>query len=216
MCHGFRGSRIGPHRSFVQLARRLQSAGLSALRFDQYGSGDSDGDFFDSSFDHWVETISTLADRYHAEGYNVALLGQSMGGAAVIAAAARLGARITSVVAWVPDPSIDEPIETGDVMEEGGERVNWAFWREAHQANIPRCFGEILAPTLTFFATEDQFVSAANQRALVNAAQTHQEFVWLYAHSHSSWTYEQTDAVLDRTQRFLLGHFTSEMNASGI
>src|SRR4051794_432200 len=106
-CHGFRGSKIGPNRFFVPLARRLAEAGVCSLRFDQYGSGDSEGEFLKTSFEDWVTTTKTLAERYVDEGYQVGLLGQSMGGSAVIVAAATLGRRVSSVVAWVPDPSID-------------------------------------------------------------------------------------------------------------
>lgn len=41
--HGWAGSRIGPHRMFVHMARRLTSAGCVCLRFDFRGRGDSDG-----------------------------------------------------------------------------------------------------------------------------------------------------------------------------
>lgn len=79
MCHGFRGHRLGPNRFFVRLARRLQAMGVGSVRFDQFGSGDSERDFRDSSFDDWVATTSSLARRFRAGGYQVALLGQGMG-----------------------------------------------------------------------------------------------------------------------------------------
>lgn len=205
-CHGFRGSKIGPNRFFVRLARRLQADGVCALRFDQYGSGDSEGDFFDSSFTEWVTTTTTLAERYLADGYRVALLGQSMGAAAVLAAAARLGTRLCSVVAWVPDPSIDAPVEEGNYAEEGGQRVGWRFWREAHSADIPRRFLEITAPTLVFFATEDEYVSADNRQALIDSRQPHQRIEILDGHTHSSWTYDQSEHVIVRSRDFLVTH----------
>ena len=39
--------RVGSHRQFVLLARRLASQGIMALRFDYRGMGDSSGDFRD-------------------------------------------------------------------------------------------------------------------------------------------------------------------------
>ena len=41
--HGWAGSRIGPHRMFVHMARRLAAAGCACLRFDYRGRGDSEG-----------------------------------------------------------------------------------------------------------------------------------------------------------------------------
>jgi len=42
--HGWSGSRLGPHRMFVKMARRLTEQGGSCLRFDFRGRGESDGE----------------------------------------------------------------------------------------------------------------------------------------------------------------------------
>jgi alpha-beta hydrolase superfamily lysophospholipase len=78
-CHGFWGSLVGAGWHFVRAARQLAEQGISSLRFDQYGSGNSEGDFKDSSFDDWVVTTKTIAQSYIEQGYQVALFGQSMG-----------------------------------------------------------------------------------------------------------------------------------------
>jgi len=113
-CHGFRGERTGPNRTFVRAARALAAVGISSLRFDQYGSGDSDGDFLDSSFTDWVETCQALAVEQIKAGRRVALFGQSMGGSAALCAAADLQ-QLAAVVAWVADANVDPflPSPTG-------------------------------------------------------------------------------------------------------
>lgn len=206
-CHGFRGEKLGPNRFFVRLARRLQTAGIGSLRFDQYGSGDSEGDFFDSSFADWVRTTVTLARGFRQDGYQVALLGQSMGGTAVLIAAAELDSALSSVVAWMPDPSIDAPDVQGEFDEEGGQRVRWRYWSEAHAANAPARFREIVAPTLVFFATDDVYVSAENRDALTRVQQPHQHIELLEDYTHSSWTYDQAELVIAQTSDFLAEHF---------
>lgn len=206
-CHGFRSSKIGPHRFFVRLAHQLVAHGICVLRFDQYGSGDSEGDFFDSSFAEWVATICEIVARYRLDGYAVALLGQSMGGAAALVAAAAQGASLASVVAWVPDPSIDPFTPAGDYTEEDGERVQARYWREAHDAYVVRAFAAIAAPTLVFFATNDAYVSPENQRALSEARQAHQRIAVLPDHPHSAWTYDQAGAVIAETREFFVAHF---------
>ena len=84
MAHGFKSSKIGPSRYFVPLARTLAARGVSTFRFDQPGSGDSEGDFEDSSFDLWVDVIVHIARGFATEGRRIALLGQSMGGTATV------------------------------------------------------------------------------------------------------------------------------------
>lgn len=209
-CHGFISSKIGPHRFFVRLARQLQQRGVSTLRFDQYGSGDSEGDFFDSSFDDWIATTKALISRYRDDGYQVALVGQSMGGATILAAAGDLGADVASVVAWVPDPSVEPMPPGGAWSEEGGQRVQRRFWQEAHDANIVGRFRAIVAPTLVFFATADAYVSAENRQALIEARQPHQRIEVLEGWPHSAWSYDQATQVIKETASFLRSHFDQQ------
>ncbi|NLO75149.1 MAG: alpha/beta fold hydrolase [candidate division WS1 bacterium] len=44
LLHGWAGYRAGPHQMFIKLARRAAAAGLTCLRFDFRGRGDSEGD----------------------------------------------------------------------------------------------------------------------------------------------------------------------------
>jgi len=206
-CHGFLGSKLGPQRLFVRLARQLQSRGIAALRFDQYGSGDSPGDFFDSSFDDWIATTTALARRYRDDGYQVALLGQSMGGATALAVAGDLGRAVAAVVAWVPDPSVDPMPPGSDWSEEGGQRVRRRYWREAHDADIVGRFRAIAAPTLVFLATADAYVSEENRRALIAARREHQRIELLTGWPHSAWTYDQATRVIAQSVDFLVASF---------
>lgn len=206
-CHGFRSTKIGPNRFFVKVARELEKQNISSFRFDQYGSGDSEGDFIDSKFDDWVETIEEIANDYLSKEYQVSLLGQSMGGSAVLVAASHLGNKLQSVIAWVPDPSVDILKIDGEYMEEGGQRVGWDFWKQAHQANIVDCFKKIKVPTYVVFCEKDEYVSAENQQALISVAQSHQKIEILKGHTHSSWAYDQASKVIQNTVQFLSSNF---------
>lgn len=209
-CHGFRSSKIGPNRFFVKVARELEKQNISSLRFDQYGCGDSEGDFIDSRFDDWVKTTEEIANDYLSKGYKVSLLGQSMGGSTVLVVASHLGNKLNSVVAWVPgvlDPSVDPLNINGEYMEEGGQRVGWDFWKQAHQANIVECFKKITAPTYVVFCDNDEYVSAENQQALISVVQPHQKIETLKNHTHSSWAYDQADKIIQNTLQFLISNF---------
>lgn len=204
-CHGFRGEKTGPNRTFVRAARLLAASGISSLRFDQYGSGDSEGDFFESRFDDWVNAIDALTHQQLERGQRVALLGQSMGASAVICAASALP--VEAVVAWVPDTNIDDftPGPEGFV-EEGGQRVSNAFWEQAYAADVARHLAETSAPSYLVFGTADEYVSTENREALVSAAGPNVRIDVFDGYPHSAWTAEQAEDIIQRSVGFLAEH----------
>jgi uncharacterized OsmC-like protein/pimeloyl-ACP methyl ester carboxylesterase len=75
----------------VRIARALSLAGIGVLRFDFTGLGQSEGDFADTTFSANVQDLVAAAHAMEAKGFAPALLvGHSLGGAAVLAAAAQL------------------------------------------------------------------------------------------------------------------------------
>lgn len=75
----------------VRIARRLAGAGIGVLRFDFTGLGASEGDFGAAGFSHNVQDLVDAAGAMTAAGMPPMLLvGHSLGGAAVIAAAGSL------------------------------------------------------------------------------------------------------------------------------
>jgi uncharacterized OsmC-like protein/pimeloyl-ACP methyl ester carboxylesterase len=74
-----------------RISRALAARGIALLRFDFTGLGNSDGDFantnFSSNVDDLVRAALALREQYRAPQI---LIGHSLGGAAVLAAAARL------------------------------------------------------------------------------------------------------------------------------
>jgi pimeloyl-ACP methyl ester carboxylesterase len=201
-CHGFRGEKIGPNRTFVTAARSLAFSGISSLRFDQYGSGDSEGEFIDSRFDDWVDAIRTIAQGELARGRRVALFGQSMGGSAVICAAAEVD--VQAVVAWVPDANTDAFVPGADgYFEEGGQRVGNEFWVQAHSADVPGRLGAVTAPCYLVFGTNDEYVSVDNREALIAACKPDDRVDVFDGYPHSAWTFDQAADIIERSTVFL-------------
>ncbi len=78
-------------RAATGISRALARAGFSVLRYDMPGVGQSDGAFADSRFTTRVDSVVDAADWLRARGHPPSLLvGHSLGGATVIAAAERV------------------------------------------------------------------------------------------------------------------------------
>lgn len=94
-------------RAASRIARALTASGIAVLRFDFTGLGDSDGDFSNTDFSSNVDDLLAAAAYLEAEHRAPALLiGHSLGGAAVIAAAERLPSVRAVVTIGAPsDPS---------------------------------------------------------------------------------------------------------------
>ena len=74
----------------ARISRTLAGQGIGVLRFDFAGIGESDGEFAESSFASNVDDIAAACSAMAERGYPVSLLiGHSLGGAAVLAAAGR-------------------------------------------------------------------------------------------------------------------------------
>jgi len=106
-CAPFAEEKLWAHRVMVNFARDLAAMGYPVLRFDYMGSGDSEGDFEESSLDTMLAdtacAITTL--RLKAGSLKaVNLLGLRLG-ATVAALAAEKSPGIGKLVLW--DPVID-------------------------------------------------------------------------------------------------------------
>ena len=100
--HGFTGDRMESHWLFVKCARALERAGIASLRFDFFGSGESEGDFRDATIETEIEDAQDAVDFFRREGGidggRLGLLGLSLGGA--IAALVAERARARALVLW--------------------------------------------------------------------------------------------------------------------
>ncbi|MGR3699039.1 MAG: alpha/beta hydrolase family protein, partial [Roseovarius sp.] len=100
-----------------RIAARLAGAGIAVLRFDFTGLGHSGGEFENTSFSSNVADLERAAAALEARGMAPGLLiGHSLGGAAVLAAAGQ----IKSVRAVV---TIGAPFDPGHVTQNFGDAL---------------------------------------------------------------------------------------------
>jgi putative redox protein len=104
-------------KAAAHITRSLAAAGYGMLRFDFTGLGGSGGDFANTHFSSNVSDLVAAADWLRgAHGTPALLVGHSLGGAAVLAAAAHV-ADVRAVV------TIGAPYEPGHVAHLFGESV---------------------------------------------------------------------------------------------
>jgi pimeloyl-ACP methyl ester carboxylesterase len=208
-CHGFWGSHVGPGRHFVRAARLLAERGVSSLRFDQYGSGSSEGDFKDSSFNDWVATTKAIARSYQEKGFQVALFGQSMGGTAAIVTASEMPETAATVL-WVPDPKINPPNpDPSGYDEAAGQIVQSSYWQEAYDARAADKLRLIKSPMYIVQCSNDQYMTPQSHEAIARNAQPSHEVIMLDGYSHTNWPYKDALGIVSKSVDFLVKLFKS-------
>ena len=104
----------GKHdRAARHIADGLKQRGIAALRFDFTGLGASEGEFANTTFSSNVDDLVAAADHLRATlAAPAILIGHSLGGAAVLAAALRIPkarAVVTIAAPFDPDRLVPRP-----------------------------------------------------------------------------------------------------------
>jgi len=93
-------------KAISHISRALTREGIAVLRFDFTGLGESEGDFADTNFSSNVEDL-VMAAEFMADNYRAPkiLIGHSLGGAAVLQAAAEIPSAVAVITIAAPaDP----------------------------------------------------------------------------------------------------------------
>jgi dipeptidyl aminopeptidase/acylaminoacyl peptidase len=100
--HGFTGDRMESHWILIKCARALEKAGIASLRFDFYGSGESDGEFREVTLQSEIadakSAVEFLRRQKGIDPARLGLCGLSMGGA--VAATVAPGSKARALVLW--------------------------------------------------------------------------------------------------------------------
>jgi len=209
MSHGFRGSSIGPARTFVDFENLLIRNGFSALRFDQPCGGNSEGNYVDSSFNEWVDTTTYFAKKYLGLGYRVALFGQSMGATTTMIAAAKneLKDKVPCILLWVPDPKSSFTTEGKEIGEEGGQKYSETFWQEARDANFFQCLKDYQGGIHLVYGESDKYINEElRNRVIAEVKAKNQPLMVLSGQDHSPWEYDIAQNVYKEELEFLKKH----------
>lgn len=211
MNHGFRGSSIGPARAFVDFERILVTNGISSLRFDQPNSGNSEGDYINSSFDEWVQTTTYFAKKYLNFGYQVILLGQSMGASTIVIATSQkeIKNKIPCLLLWVPDPKSTTVVDPNKTYEEGGQQYKGNFWQKARDSDFFKCLDEYEGGIHLVYGEFDKYVSQdLRNKVITHVKAKNQKYEVLPGQNHSSWDYDIVHSVYESELALVKQYFT--------
>lgn len=187
-------------RAAVAIARTLAETGIACLRFDFTGLGGSGGDFgsagFASDIEDLIESARFLCAR-HGDG--LLLVGHSLGGAAVLAAAGMMDEGQVAAVATIGAPA-DVPHVLGAIhgdldrieregrgeVEIGGRRYNLSrdFLHRTRQIDLLAEVGKLRVPLLFCHSPTDQVVGIEHAGQLFAAARHPKSFLSLAGADH--------------------------------
>ncbi|MGI9039405.1 MAG: bifunctional alpha/beta hydrolase/OsmC family protein [Gemmatimonadota bacterium] len=180
-------------KAAVNIGRALTDAGLGVLRFDFTGLGESEGDFAETSFSSNVDDLVAAAEfmKEHAGAPGI-LIGHSLGGAAVLRAAARIDSvRAVATIGAPFDPvhvkhlfadSLDDIERRGEAQVSLAGRkftVSRDFVEDLDGQRMEEAIRELSRPLLIFHSPIDTQVGIENAAKIYAAARHPKSFVSL-------------------------------------
>jgi uncharacterized OsmC-like protein/fermentation-respiration switch protein FrsA (DUF1100 family) len=181
-----------------RISERLAMCGIGVLRFDFTGLGTSEGNFADTHFSSNVDDLVAAADFLRAHhGAPAILVGHSLGGAAVLAAAHRIAdARAVVTIAAPSDPTHVTGLfkgEVGNIREQGEVEVSLAgrpfrikreFLDDIAEQRITDRVAALRKALLIFHSPTDDTVGIDNASHIFAAAKHPKSFVSLAGADH--------------------------------
>ena len=185
-------------KAAAYIARALAAAGFGVLRFDFTGLGGSGGDFANTHFSSNVDDLVAAADWLRsAHGAPALLLGHSLGGAAVLAAAHRISDARAVVTLGAPFDPAHVAQQFGDGLQVIAEKGQATVTLAGREFTITRAFLDDLGgqaqsdrirqlrrPLLVMHTPQDRQVGIDNAAAIFKAALHPKSFVSLDGADH--------------------------------
>lgn len=181
-----------------RIAGELAAKGIAVLRFDFTGLGASEGDFANTNFSSNVGDLVLAADflRQNYEAPSI-LVGHSLGGAAVLCAAARVAE--VKAVATIGAPADAEHVihnfgASLDEIERDGEatvslagrpfKIQKQFIEDVRTQSVEKHIGKMKAALMVLHSPIDQTVGIDNAAKIFTAAKHPKSFVSLDSADH--------------------------------
>ena len=204
-----------------RIAAGLTSHGIAVLRFDFTGIGSSEGEFANTNFSSNVADLVAAAN-YLRGSYSAPslLIGHSLGGTAMLAAAARVPEATSVVTIGAPSSAAHVTrqfaAQVGEILEKGTAQVSLAgrtftisrqFLDDVAEQKVLEDLAKLKKALLVCHAPGDEVVGIENASAIFTAAQHPKSFVSLDTADHLVTKREDaiyaTDVVAAWASRYL-------------
>ncbi|HUC49113.1 MAG TPA: bifunctional alpha/beta hydrolase/OsmC family protein [Xanthobacteraceae bacterium] len=180
------------------IAEGLKLRGIAVLRFDFTGLGASEGEFANTTFSSNVDDLVAAADHLRKNvGAPAILIGHSLGGAAVLAAAHRVpDARAVVTIAAPFDPAhvagllgdhVDEIKEKGEIevtLVGRPFRIRRTLLDDIAEQNLTTRIAALHKALLVFHSPTDDTVGIDNASKIFLAAKHPKSFISLAGADH--------------------------------
>lgn len=188
----------GKHnRAARHIAEGLKLHGIAALRFDFTGIGASEGEFANTNFSSNVDDLVAAADHLRRTlAAPAILIGHSLGGAAVLAAAHRVPeAKAVVTIAAPFDPAHVVGLFGERVAEIGEDevevtlagrpfKVRKSFLDDVNRQNLGAHIGRLHKALLVFHSPTDETVGIDNASHIFTTAKHPKSFISLAGADH--------------------------------
>jgi putative redox protein len=175
------------------ISRALVERGIAVFRFDFTGLGESEGDFADTDFSSNLDDLEAAADHLRRERRAPQILiGHSLGGAAVLAAAERIPeARAVATIAAPSDtdhlretlirlaPELAERDEAEVTLAGRKFRIKRQLLQDLAEGSLRRAIAELGRALLVFHSPVDEIVGIDHARRIYEAAKHPKSFISL-------------------------------------
>lgn len=204
-----------------RIAAELTGRGIAVLRFDFTGLGASEGEFANSTFSSNIADLVLAADHLRQTRKAPALLiGHSLGGAAILAAAAQIPeAKAVATIAAPSDPAHVTRLfadRVADIREQGTVEVSLAgrlfpirrdFLDDIAEHNLMEQIANLRKALLILHSPTDDIVGIDNATRIFVAAKHPKSFISLAGADHllsqKRDTYYVAEVIASWAQRYL-------------
>ena len=185
-------------KAISHISRALTQEGIAVLRFDFTGLGESEGDFADTNFSSNVADL-IMAAGFMADSYDAPkiLIGHSLGGAAVLQAAAEIpSARAVITIAAPADPShVSRALgDSREIIERRGEaevdlsgrtfKIKKQFLDDLGSVRMQQTIKNLNCALLILHSPLDDIVGIENAAKIFQTARHPKSFVSLDSADH--------------------------------